>query len=128
MNIRTARCLVLTLALSACAPAAQVMLPAGNLDAVRYVEASLPKLLQPTRIVQNRQGDLLHIQLHLRSQSAFDIGYRYRFVWFDAYDLEVAPGHEPWRLALISAGGRMHVTGLAPSARATRYEIWLQPG
>lgn len=128
MNIRTARCLALLLVLSACAPAAEVMLPAGDLSAVRYVEGSLPRLLQPTRIVQNRQGDLLHIQVHLRSQASADLGYRYRFVWFDAYDLEVAPGQEPWRLALISAGGRMHISGLAPSARAVRYEVWLQPG
>lgn len=120
--------IALTAGLTACVPGAETRTPAGDLDAVRYVENTLPRSLQPTRITHGRQGDQLHIRVHLRNASAFDLGYRYRFVWFDPYDLEVAPGHEPWRRALISGGGRMHVTGLAPSPRATRFELWLQPG
>ena len=122
---------VLIIALLFTATAGCVTPPAGmqpivDTEAVHYVDAALGPQLRPVRTLRGRQGDLLRAQVHLRNPAPLAVAYRYRFLWFDVYDLEVTP-REPWQRALLSGQGDMSVAGVAPSARATRFELWLQP-
>lgn len=117
--------LLLSLVLVGCA-GKQPQLPEEDLAVLRYDTASLSGAFELLEVNRATSGDIIRTQVHLRNKSAFSVDYQYKFRWYDRNGFEIAPEGEPWRPQRVPGKGEFRLQGVAPSAAAVRFEVWLR--
>lgn len=70
-------------------------------------------------------GDLLRVQVSLRSRSRDTVPVQYRFEWFDAQGFEIN-ANEAWKPFLIYGHETRTLQGVAPDQRAKEFKLKLR--
>lgn len=117
--------LLLSFMLAGCATK-PAQLPEEDLAVLRYDTASLAGAFELLEVNRASSGDVIRTQVQLRNKSAFSVDYQYKFRWYDHNGFEIAPEGEPWRPQRVPGKGEFRLQGVAPSAAASRFEVWLR--
>lgn len=109
-----------SLALAGCAATG----PSGDYDDIIHHEVgTLEGRVQVADVIERTDNDLLRVQVTVRNPSAFRVNYQYKFRWFDAEGIEIAPEGEPWKPKELPPRSSDHLQGVAPNPAATRFEL-----
>lgn len=93
---------------------------------IHYENINLQGRLQVTDVVTTETGDVLRAQVTLENPSAFRARYSYKFRWFDADGMEIAPEGEAWQADELPSRSQSRVQGVAPNPTASRFEVWVR--
>lgn len=70
---------------------------------------------------------IMRVQASLLNTRNRDISCQYKFVWYDANDIEIRPGSTPWRPVILHGGEEVRITGSAAAIGATGFKIEMRP-
>lgn len=70
---------------------------------------------------------ILRAQVSLLNSGSRDINCQYKFLWFDANDIELRPGQGAWRAVTLHGGEEVRVAGSAASTDATGFKLEVRP-
>jgi len=76
-----------------------------------------------------RHDGFLQAQVEVLNTSKRDYAVQYRYLWFDANDMEIYPGKRPWQQAVLHGGESIRLQGISPypEAKAFRVQIRQMP-
>jgi uncharacterized protein YcfL len=75
---------------------------------------------------QDRQNDLLRVQVDLQNTRNRTERIVYRFVWLDAKGIEVSSIQNTWTVRTLGGGETIQIGGIAPDPRVTDCLVKIQ--
>ena len=105
------------------------MLPDDTLDTCLKVDDA--RLAHGVRVASLHTDytdrGILRAQVSLLNTGSRDVNCQYKFLWYDANDIEIRPGQGSWQPLTLHGGEEGRVTGSASSTDATGFKVQLRP-
>lgn len=76
--------------------------------------------------VETTESGLAQAKAILANKIGTTQRFEYKFVWFDANDMPIDEDSRPWHAAAIAGKDHMTVSGTAPNAKATKFQIQIR--
>lgn len=68
-------------------------------------------------------GDLMKVQVAIRSKDRDTVQIQYKFDWFDAAGMEIGANQGAWKPFLIYGREARTIQGVAPDPRAREFKL-----
>lgn len=106
--------------------ATNIASPEGSIQSSQYViidNSRLARGVQVVDLASNFVGDLLRAQVSLVSKYSTTLAVQYKFQWFDAQGVEIAPDSLPWIPLLLNGNESKTVQAVAPNPSARTFKV-----
>lgn len=103
--------------------------PNGETEYSNLIAVSNDKLarqLAVVRVDRRDIGGLIKSSAHLRSRTPGTLALQYRWVWYDAYAMEVSSSTQPWQPLMVYGGQTTSVQGVAPNPSAKDFKLHIR--
>ena len=74
-----------------------------------------------------KHDGFLQAQVEVLNTSKRDYAIEYRYLWFDANDMEIYPGKRPWQQAVLHGGESIRLQGISPYPEAKAFRVQIRP-
>ncbi|MDD4537996.1 MAG: DUF1425 domain-containing protein [Lentisphaeria bacterium] len=74
-----------------------------------------------------KHDGFLQAQVEVLNNSKRDYAVQYRYLWFDANDMEIYPGKRPWQQAVLHGGESIRLQGISPYPEAKAFRVQIRP-
>ena len=73
-----------------------------------------------------KHDGFLQPQVEVLNNSKRDYAIEYRYLWFDANDMEIYPAKRPWQQAVLHGGESIRLQGISPSPEAKAFRVQIR--
>lgn len=74
-----------------------------------------------------KHDGFLQAQVEVVNNSKRDYAIQYRYLWFDANDMEIYPGKRPWQQTVLHGGESVRLQGISPFPEAKAFRVQIRP-